>query len=62
MNNKVNFSPEQLVSSSQLVRGLAHKLEQTKIHPLFIQKNHEVKWVLMSLEDYKKMQVDGVNK
>ena len=55
MKDKVKFSTDQLVSSSQLVQKLAMYLERAIDYPLFIQRNHEVKWVLLSLEEYERL-------
>jgi len=59
LNDKVKFSPEQLISSTQLVRNLSKHLEQALDYPLFIQRNQEVEWVLMSLKDYEKLVKKG---
>ena len=55
MNDKTKISLNQLVSNTQLVRSLPHCLDMTSKHPVFIQKNNEVKWVLLSLEEYERL-------
>ena len=55
MKDKIKFSVDQLVSTSQLVQSQAKYFEQALDYPLFIQRNHEVKWVLLSLEDYERI-------
>jgi len=58
LSDKVKFSAEQLVSTSQLVQKLAKHLECALDYPLFIQKNHEVKWVLLSLKEYERLAIN----
>lgn len=55
LDKKVKFAPEQLVSSTQLVRKLSQHLEAALNYPLFIQRGQEVQWVLMSLDEYRKI-------
>lgn len=55
MNDKIKFSPEQLVSSTQLVRNLSQQLEKASKYPLFIQRNQEVDWVLLSIKEYERI-------
>ena len=55
MEDKVKFSPKQLISSTQLVRNLSKHLEQALDYPLFIQRKQEVEWVLLSLEEYRRI-------
>lgn len=57
MKNKkqVKFSPDQLASSTQLARNLSHHLNNALKYPLFIQRDQEVQWVLMSLKEYIKI-------
>ena len=55
MNDKTKLSLNQLVSNTQLVRNLPYCLDLTSKHPLFIQRNNEVRWVLLSLEEYEKI-------
>lgn len=58
MDDKVRFSPDQLISATQLVRKLSFNLDKALRKPLFIQRNHEVEWVLMSLDEYRKLMRD----
>jgi hypothetical protein len=55
MNDPVKFSPSQLVSSTQLARGLSQQLDKAMKVPLFIQRDQEVQWVLMSLDEYRRI-------
>jgi len=55
LKDKVTFSPEQLVSSTQLVRKLSQYLEASLDYPLFIQRDQKVSWVLLSLEEYERL-------
>lgn len=55
MDDKVKFSPEQLVSSTQLVRNLSQHLDRASEYPLFVQRDQKVEWVLMSLEEYRRI-------
>ena len=55
MKDKITFSVDQLVSSSQLVQKLSMYLERAIDYPLFIQRNHEVRWVLLSLNEYERL-------
>jgi len=51
----VKFSPDQLVSSTQLVKGFSKRLNGALKKPLFIQRDQKVQWVLMSLKEYAKI-------
>jgi len=55
LSDKDKFSPEQLVSSTQLVKKLSHYLETASRYPLFIQRGQEVQWVLLSLKEYRRI-------
>jgi hypothetical protein len=52
---QVKFSPEQLVSATQLARNLSKHLNDALSYPLFIQRDQEVQWVLLSLDEYRKI-------
>lgn len=55
MNSDIKFSPEQLASTTQLIRGFSQHLEKASIQPLFIQRNHEIEWVMLSLKEYERL-------
>ena len=55
MSDKVKFSADQLVSSTQLVKRLSSYLDDALIHPLFIQRDQTVRWVLVNLEEYERL-------
>ena len=55
MDDKVKFSPEQLVSSTQLARNLSQQFDKASKHPLFIQRNQDVEFVLLSLKEYRRI-------
>ena len=55
MKEKIKISLDQLVSNTQLVRNFPQCLEEVAKHPLFIQRNNEVKAVLLSLEEYERI-------
>jgi PHD/YefM family antitoxin component YafN of YafNO toxin-antitoxin module len=55
MNDPVKFSPSQLISSTQLARGVSQQLDKATKAPLFIQRDQEVQWVLISLDEYRRM-------
>lgn len=50
---QVKFSPEQLVSATKLARNVSDILNTALKYPLFIQRDQEVQWVLMSLKEYR---------
>lgn len=55
MSDKVKFSADQLISSTQAVRSFSQHLDTALIHPLFIQREQSVKWVLLSLKEYERL-------
>ena len=58
---QVKFSPEQLVSATKLARNVSEILNTALKYPIFIQRDQEVQWVLMSLKEYKKIAEKEVN-
>jgi len=56
---QVKFSPEQLASTTQIARNLSKYFNDALKSPLFIQRDQEVQWVLMSLKEYKKIMEKG---
>ena len=55
MNSNIKFSPEQLVSTTQILRNFSHNFEKASKQPLFIQRNQEIEWVLLSLTEYERL-------
>lgn len=58
---QVKFSPEQLASTTQIARNVSKYFDSALKCPLFIQRDQDVQWVLMSLKEYKKI-VEGEEK
>jgi len=54
MTDITNFS-EQLITATQLARKTSLHLDNAQEYPIFIQRDQEVKWVLMSLEEYERL-------
>ena len=52
---QVKFSPEQLASTTQIARNLSKYFDGALKRPLFIQRDQEVQWVLISLKEYKEI-------
>lgn len=55
LDDKVKFSVDQLISSTQAVRNFSQHLDTALKYPLFIQREQAVKWVLLSLEEYERL-------
>lgn len=55
MDDKVKFSPNQMVSTTKIVRTFAECLEKAQEQPIFITRANEVVGVLMSLDEYRKL-------
>ena len=52
---QVKFSPDQLASTTQIARNLSKYFNGALKSPLFIQRDQEIQWVLMSVKDYGKI-------
>lgn len=55
MSDKIKFSADQLVSATHLVRNFSKHLDMALKKPLFIQRNNEVEFVLISFKRYKRI-------
>lgn len=59
MDDPVKLSPRQLVSATKLVRNLAEFLNKSKEGPIFIMRKEEVEFVLLSIEEYRKLLIES---
>jgi len=55
IDDPVKFSPYQLVTSSYLVRNLSQQLELARKNPIFIQREQDVQWVLLNIDEYRRL-------
>lgn len=53
IDDPVKFSPHQLVTSSYLARNLSQQLDLAKKNSIFIQRDQEVQWVLLGIDEYR---------
>lgn len=55
LEDPVMFGPNQLVSSTKLVRNLSTYLNMVQKKPVFVAREQEVEAVLISLEGYRQL-------
>ena len=55
IDDPVKFSPHQLVTSSYLARNLSQQLDLARKSPIFIQRDQEVQWVLLDINEYRRL-------
>lgn len=51
----VMFGPQQLVSSTKLVRNLSSYLNMVQKKPLFVEREQQVEAVLISIDSYREL-------
>jgi len=55
IEDPVKFSPYQLVTSSYLVRNLSQQLDSARKNPIFIQREQEVQFVILNIDEYRRL-------
>jgi hypothetical protein len=55
VDDPVKFSPNQLVTSTKLVRSLSHFIDVSKEYPLFIARGDEIEAVIMGIDQYREL-------
>ena len=61
-NDPVKFSPYQLVTSTYLARNLSQQLDSARKDPIFIQREQEIQWVLLNIDEYRRLLIKEMKK
>lgn len=54
-NDPIQITPDQIVSSTKLVRNLSNYLDVSARKPLFVTRYDEIEHVLISIDSYREL-------